>query len=176
MEIVRAYTIVHVEDDAANWRPLTLLLYTAIGEYLDDKQPLAMATLKIGPPSDPHAYPAKTSITWSEPDYRTTIDYWLVNTARIDPIRNHLETATDITFILDVMRPKNKAGLSSSLEETLASIKSLVSDQESQVRLFTAYSQADGIEFPASAPEMFKKGIETNLLLEFLLKRIGIGG
>jgi hypothetical protein len=169
------HTIVHIEDDAAHWQPLTTLLHTAIGEHLDQISGDALSSLVLVPPDELHKYPAHTKIMWERECGQFIVNYWLVNTVTIDPIRERLQGSHPI-FILDVMRPKKDSGLYSTLTATLASISPFVVNQEQQVRLFTAYSQADGVEFPPGAPVMFKKGVETPQLLGFLLERLGFGG
>jgi len=169
------HTIVHIEDDAAHWQPLTTLLHTAIGEHLDRISGDALSSLILVPPEELHKYPAHTKIMWDHQDLQYVVNYWLVNTITIDPIKERLEGRQPI-FILDVMRPKKDSGLYSTLAATLASIRPFVVNEEHQVRLFTAYSQADGVEFPPNAPVMFKKGVETSQLLSFLLERLGFGG
>ena len=173
MNKLTEYTIVHVEDDAAHWQPLTTLLRVAIGEHLELYSSPSIETLILKPPADSHKYPAHTHIEWNDGEGSHLVNYWLVNTASIDPIKERLTGQTNLTFILDVMRPKKDAGLHSSLEETLASIAPFVKNQSEQVRLFTAYSRTDGVEFPLDAPPMFKKGVETHDLVAFLLERVG---
>lgn len=170
------FFIVHIEDDAPQWKPITSSLAAAIAEHLSEWAPEAFATLKHTPPPTPNIYPACTTIVWQHAGVTHTVHYWFVDTVGVESIAAELQRAAgNATFVLDVMRKKRLEGLQSSLPETLASIRKYVSNEGDQVRLFTAYSETDEVEFPAEHPLLFKKGIETRLLLNFLLLRIGFG-
>ncbi len=156
------HVVVHIEDDATHWQPLTQLLSVAIAEYLDGSSDGEVDSLEFITTGEPYRYPSKTVIKWEIKRLRYEVwYYWLEDAASVPTIASELGDNDKRTFILDVMRPRADVGLCSFLEETLAAIASFVDDQASQVRLFTAYSEADGIKFPVNSPDMFKKGVET---------------
>jgi hypothetical protein len=170
------HSIIHIEDDAAQWQPITSSLATAIGEHLSQMSRPAFSSLRHVPPEVANSYPAHSKITWDNLGTQNVVHYWLINTVGVEEIAEHLKGKVDgLTFVLDVMRKKGDAGLHSALPETLASIQKYVADEETQVRLFTAYSESDDVQFPVKHPILFKKGIETSSLLNFLLMRIGFG-
>jgi hypothetical protein len=171
------HIVVHIEDDAPQWKPITSSLAVAIGEHLSEKSPEEYASLKHVAPDTPNVYPSCTKISWVRDGVSHTVHYWFITAVGVDEIVNQLtEAGANITFVLDVMRRKSDVGLQSALSETLASIRRFVRDERAQVRLFTAYSESDDVEFPAEHPVLFKKGIETRFLLNFLLQRLGFGG
>jgi hypothetical protein len=169
------HIIVHIDDDAGNWLSLPKTLQTAIQDFSEE----GFRTVRIMPPSvnsDCEPYPSCTTITWRANGKPQIIKYWLITKPCIDGVIEHLIGKIDITFIVDIMqaRSENVAGLKSTLNESLASIRPYVSDQDRQVRLFTAYSAMDGVSFPENVPEVYRKGVDTQLLVNFLLGRIGI--
>lgn len=169
------YIIVHIEDDAAHWQPLTTSLEGAIREHLEARSISAASSLSLEIPEKAYEYPALTVFSWQDDTQKFVVRYWLIDTIGVEVIKDELNKSSNTTFILDVMRPKKEVGLQSTLVETLGSIRPYVQDQDAQVRLFTAYSRSDGVEFPPNAPSMYKKGVETPSLLDYLLQRLGFG-
>lgn len=169
------YYIVQIEDEANQWQPLTMSLTAAIGEYLSLFVPQAFSTLTLIKPKEPHKFPSHSKITWHVETKTFAVNYWFVTAAGVDEIADQLGDRTDVTFVLDVMRKKGDDGLYPALEEILPSIQKYVADEASQVRLFTAYSEADDVGFPSNHPTLIKKGVDTSLLLSFLMARIGLG-
>ncbi len=170
------HLIVHVEDDAPQWLPIMSSLRTAIGEHLSQSAPQVFGTLKHERLTVANAFPAHTKILWDDGGTQHYVHYWLLNTVGVEQIADQLEGKNDnLTFVLDVMRKKNNAGLQSVLPDTLDSIRKYVKDESKQVRLFTAYSEKNDVEFPKNHPILFKKGLETQALLNYLLMRIGFG-
>jgi hypothetical protein len=170
LEIAEDYLIVHFEDDTQNWQPLTVALEAAIDEALCERNDSDPNVL-----SKPGDQPLATLIEWRSGNVRKTVGYYFVQSTLTEPIAKKIRKSRNVTFIIDVMRPRGKRGLESTIAETLVEIAPYVQSMEAQARLFTAYSEADGIVFPENVPKLIKKGLETEELLSFLLSRLGLG-
>jgi hypothetical protein len=158
----KKFTIVHIEDEASNWRALPRALRNALFDRLDDT---ARRTLTYRPGDN--SFPAVTTITWSQGGVTSEIKYWLLETASVKGISNHIEG--EATFVIDVMRPDHTGALVSSLEASLSSIAPFVTNWDEQVRVFTAYGIPETDRVPAL--RSIKKSATTGIM-EFLIDRV----
>jgi hypothetical protein len=168
MSEVKTHTILHIEDEASNWRALPRALRNTLYDVLD---PETRVTLTYTPPMNKSDYPAKWAITWKQAEESAAAHYWLIESASVSELRDYI--TTDTTFIIDVMRPDQYGILKSSLALSMSSISEYVTDWNAQVRVFSAFAIPEA-DVDSEHPLRLIKKSDTSGLLHFILQRLGI--